>query len=273
MGRGEGNRERRKGLTLKGSCWLAVFVLFCGACNHTFVRVRAEPERSRSAVLVLTGLRNSGEGRRATRSWYSQQRYDVFIPDYFSRDGLQATSNQLGQYIEESGLRNYEEVNVFTYLLGAWAFNIYMDQRGDTALPNLRRIIYDRSAYQEQVSHVVLENMPNIIFNFLGVTVRQFADTPYPPLDRQDREVGLIIECRATPYASAHRDQLEPVGLEDHFPWAFGQDHDDAMYVYRHHDEMYNSFDAIGPEILNFFESGRFTDEARRRPCDEDPFQ
>lgn len=255
------------------TAWLVVAVLLFCACNHTFVRVRARPDQSRSAVLVLGGLRNSAEGRRATQAWYSQQRYDVFIPDYYSRDGLQATSNRLGQYIEESGLRDYDEVYVFSYLLGAWSFNSYMSERGERQLPNLKRVIYDRSAYQEQVSHIVLENIPNIIYTFLGVTLRHFADTPYPPLERRDREIGLIIECRATPYARRHRDQLEPVGPEDHLPAAFRQENDDVMYVYRHHDEMYSSYDAIGPEILTFFEEGRFTDEARRRPCDEDPFQ
>jgi hypothetical protein len=45
------------------------------------------------------------------------------------------------------------------------------------------------------------------------------------------------------------------------------------MYVFLHHDEMYYSFDVVGEDILAFYERGRFTDDARRVPCTEDPFR
>ena len=137
----------------------------------------------------------------------------------------------------------------------------------------MKRIIYDRSPYQEQVSHIVLDNLHNVIFSFYGKTVRDFRDTPYPPIEHGDRRIGLMIECRASPYARRNKRQLTPVGRQHLAPAAFNQPHDDHMYVHRHHDEMYYSFDAIGPEILAFFETGRFSKAAPRTPCERDPFE
>ena len=38
------------------------------------------------------------------------------------------------------------------------------------------------------------------------------------------------------------------------------------------HDEMYERFDEIWPEVLAFMRSGRFSDEMSRTPPDGDPF-
>ncbi len=204
------------------------------------------------------------------RSWYPTLGYYVFIPDYYSKEGLDETRVNLARFIEENHLAEYDELYIFSYMLGAWTFNIYLQ---DNPLPNLRRIIYDRSPIQEQVSGIVLENMPNIINTFYGVTVSEFHEMPYPPVEHGDRQIGIIIECRATPYAARHRDQLEPVTDEDWLPAAMNQEHDDAIYVFQHHDEMYYSFDGVGEDIISFFDTGRFSADARREPCERDPFE
>ena len=74
-------------------------------------------------------------------------------------------------------------------------------------------------------------------------------------------------------YMRWHKDQVLASGPLRFEPEAFGQEHDDHTYVFLHHDEMYYSFDEVGPELEHFFEHGRFTDDARREPFDKDPFQ
>ena len=47
----------------------------------------------------------------------------------------------------------------------------------------------------------------------------------------------------------------------------------DTIYVWLDHDEMYISFDEVGPELIRFLEEGRFKEDARRVPFDRDPFE
>ena len=70
-----------------------------------------------------------------------------------------------------------------------------------------------------------------------------------------------------------HRDELEPLTEADWRPSAFRQEHDDLIFVFLHHDEMYYSFDTVGDDINAFFSTGRFTKAAQRSPCTQDPFQ
>lgn len=245
-------------------------------CNHTFIFRQERPTVAASeptrALLILPGLRQSARGRRNMRRFYPETDFDVFIPDYYSKEGLEPSRENLARFIEENRLAEYDELYVFTYLLGAWVFNTYLEGQAENPLPNIRRIIYDRSPIQEQVAGLVMINMPWIITTFYGSTVQEFHDTPYSSIEHGEREIGIIIECRATPYARRHRDQLDPVVGDEWLPEAMNQPHDDAIYVYRHHDEMYYSFDHVGDDILSFFRSGHFTEDARRVPCQRTPF-
>ncbi len=38
------------------------------------------------------------------------------------------------------------------------------------------------------------------------------------------------------------------------------------------HDEMDDTFETIGPELIHFFSTGRSTEGAAREPLDGDPF-
>jgi len=249
---------------------LALFLAGTG-CDHSIVYHQTTPrEGPRRAVLVLIGLRQSARGWREMRRYYPSLGYDVYIPEYYSRDGLEATRRNLSRFIEEHHLAEYDELYVFDYILGAWVFNQLLAEQD---LPNLRAIIIDRSPMQEDASRIVVGHIPHTIHTFYGDTVREFSETPYPPVSGEGRHIGIIVECRATPYARRHRDELTPVEGEGWLPEGLGQpDPDDVMYVHLHHDEMYYSFDQIGEEIRSFFRNGRFTEGARRQACHENPF-
>jgi hypothetical protein len=252
---------------------LQLLLLLCCAllsCSYRYSFTQVQQPQRDEAVLVLTGLRNSAKGMRHMRRWYPGLGRDVFIPPFYSKDGLADSAAKLNKFIEDNNLRRYERLQAVAYLLGGRVLNMYLSQ---VELPNLTHIIYDRSPYQEQAPRIVQENMPRLARALFGVTFAEFAGAPYLPLPKGGRKIGIMVECRATPYVRRHRDQLTPVSADDFLPAAFNQEHDDIFYVYRHHDEMYYSFEAIGPEIGMFFDQGRFTSTAQRRPCRRNPFE
>jgi hypothetical protein len=240
-------------------------------CKNSLIIAHPELRSERRAILVLPGMRSTARGFRANHRFYRDRGVDVYVLNYYSTEGIEGNVENLSALIEEHRIDEYDELYVFTYILGSWVVNNYLR---DHELPNLRRVIYDRSRYQEQVAGIVLEKIPSIIDTFYGVTVEEFHEMPYPSFERGEQQVdiGIIIECRASPIARRNRDMLTPIPGSDWVPESFGQVHDDAMYVFLHHDEMYYSFDVIGDEILHFFEHGRFSDDARRTRCTEDPF-
>jgi hypothetical protein len=252
---------------------LIAALAFAGAFHCARVLVHVAPESSladKKAVLVLPGLRNSGKGHRAAKRWYPAQGYDAFVPDYVSREGFPEHVANLASFIEEHRLAEYGELHAFVYLMGGWTLNMYLAEH---ELPNLEKIVYDRSPYQEQGPRIVLANMGWLIHLIYGRPVDHLRDTPYPPLPKGDRQIGMIVETRVTPYVKRHREDLRPIPDEDWLPEAFDQEHDDLIYVHLHHDEMYYSFEEIGPELLSFFETGSFTAGAARERGDQDPFE
>lgn len=241
------------------------------SCSSSLVHVQpATPRKDKKALLVLPGLRNSPRGQIAAKKWYPGRGYDVFIPNYVSREGFDGSVANLEALIDEHQLEEYGEVCAFVYLMGGWTLNKYLETH---EFRNLKSIVYDRSPYQEQAPRIFLENIPGIVHLIFGTAVDQMRDTPYPALPKGDRRIGLVIENRATPYIRRHRDQLEPITDEDWLPRAFGQEHDDRMHVFLHHDEIYYKLDEFGDELISFFETGRFSAGAVREPIGRNPFE
>ncbi|BCX46737.1 hypothetical protein HAHE_06450 [Haloferula helveola] len=240
-------------------------------CAPTFVSTDpAVPRSEKEALLVLPGLRNSLRGHRAAKRFYPGHGYDVFIPDYVSRDGLDGSVANLEAFISEHRLKEYRKVHAFVHVMGGWSLNKYL---GDQPFPNLETVVYNRSPLQEQAPRIYLENMPRIVNLIFGEAVKDMRDTPYPELAKGDRKIAMIIETRATPYVRRHRDQVVYDGARSWTPESFGQEHDDRIYVFLHHDEIYYRLDEFGDELMAFLREGKFTDEAARKPAEGDPFR
>ena len=52
---------------------------------------------------------------------------------------------------------------------------------------------------------------------------------------------------------------------------AFLQRYDDCLYLPMNHDELYNRFAEVWPELLAFIRTGRFSDAANRTPPVDEP--
>jgi hypothetical protein len=257
----------------------AIIFTAAAGCGGNFVHIHgadegsdigAEERSQRGAVLVLSGVRVTSKGRRAIREWLSSLSYDAYFPDFDTDGGLAGCVDQLDAFIERHRLREYGQLYAFTYIMGGWTLNLYLREN---EIANLTRVVYDRSPIQEQGPRVSLESLPRTINFLYGPVVADIRDTPYPPNRMEGVEIGMIIESRAMGFLIRRKDRVLANGPLEWEPESFNQDHDDFTYVYLTHDEMYYSFDQIGPELEHFYEHGRFTDDARREPFDKDPFQ
>ncbi|MBW2533497.1 MAG: hypothetical protein JRI55_18550 [Deltaproteobacteria bacterium] len=85
---------------------LASAALLAG-CDHTLIRLRHEGRRSRTAVLIVPGAFYDAGGRRAMEDWLSGRDFDVYVPDFESRDGLEACVANLASFIDEHDLAGY----------------------------------------------------------------------------------------------------------------------------------------------------------------------
>jgi hypothetical protein len=266
------NKTRRcgvQGIVLVACIVILPITFIC--CSKAYIHLQeASARRSAKAVLVLPGLGMSRKGIRAAKQWYPNQGFDVFIPEYQTKQGFRGNVAALRAYVEQHRLETYEEVYAFVYLLGGWTLNRYLEQY---PFFNLKKIVYDRSPYQEQAPRIVMENMPWLIGKLFGTTVAELRDTPYPTLEKGDRQIGIIVECKASFYIRWNREQLCPISDRDWSPAAFRQPHDDLIYTFLDHYEMYHRFDVIGEELLSFFNTGRFTQSASRVRIDRDPFE
>ena len=98
------------------------------------------------------------------------------------------------------------------------------------------------------------------------------ADTPFPYVDLPGVSVGLMVENKATSFIRRNKEdalEMSPLSFD---PDDLEQEYDDAIHVPLNHDDMYRSFDVVGPELIHFFREGIFSDEAEREPLEGDPF-
>ena len=138
---------------------------------------------------------------------------------------------------------------------------------------NITSIVYDRSPLQERAPYVLVEDNPMIIKLLTGRIMKNFSQTPYPPINNDSKNLGIIIENKATRLILKHKKTALSLG-----PIIFNKDSlkqacDDYLYEYINHDEMYYKFDKIGPEILYFFKNGVFSKDVRKSPYDFNLFE
>ena len=231
------------------------------------------PEQQRGdALLVLPGFgydRGAQKTFRALGRSLAQEGIDVYVPEYIERSGLAASQKELLEFYRKHRLDQYARLHVFAFIAGAWTLNPLMEQG---RLPNVVTIIYDRSPLQERAPRIASEKLHFLTWLRYGQPVFELARTPYAPLTSPSVRIGLMVETRPTSLVRRYEKVARSYGPFQFECDAFGQRHDDCVYLPMNHDELYEQFQALSPEFIAFIRTGRFTPAANRAPPTGDPF-
>lgn len=228
------------------------------------------PRSEKEALLILPGLGDKKKRRKRQYEYFGKTEYDLFIPSYIDRKSYTGTVEKFTRFFEEKKLGEYKKVHVFSYVLGSWVINTFINKNGQQ---NISTIVYDRSPLQERAPQVAVDRIPCITKLVAGNIIKEFAKVKYPPIPKGDIKIGIIVECKATKLIRMFRKTAMSYGPINWKNLDFKQGHDDMIYTHLDHDEMYFSFDEIGGDITHFVKHGIFTKEARREAFDWDPFE
>ena len=252
----------RIGLLLGAAC--------VSACAGS-VRPELSPQKpGTDALLILPGLGYNSAAEHTFRSVAasaSTAGVDVYVADYLTRAGLYQSRDRLRRFISQNNLAKYDRVHVFAFLAGAWTFNVVADT---ARLPNLSTVVYDRSPLQERAPRIAADHLSVLAWLRYGTVLFDLARLPYPPFTDEKVKVGLLIETKPTSFIRDHAAAARVYG-----PLAFGCDtlhqrYLDCMYVGMNHNELYQRFPEVVPDLLMFMRTGRFTDGANRQPPGDD---
>ena len=251
---------------------ILVVAFACIAGVSTDANPQHAAQKSRTeAFVVLRGFGYGGAGERAFRELepaIAAAGMDLHVPDYISRSGLSESRKDLQRYVRER-LARYDRVHVFAFIAGGWTFNPLADAGG---VPRLATVIYDRSPLQERAPRIADEKLHFLTWVRYGSPVFDLARTPYSPLTDSGVKVGLVIETAPTSFIRDHEQTARSYGAFRYECDAFGQRHDDCLYVDLNHDELYARFAEVWPDVLAFIRTGRFSSAANRTPPSGDPF-
>ena len=252
---------------------IAIVIVACSAagCAATKPRPAASNHPNDDALLVLPGLGYGRDGARSLRSLASavnSEGFDLYVADYLTRGGLASSRARLQRYILENHLGRYQRLHVFAFIAGAWTINPLIEQG---KVPNLGRVIYDRSPLQERAPAIAADRLRLLAWLRYGSTIFDIARSPYAPIDPPGIDVALVVESTATSFITHHAKAARALGPVSFSCDALGQRYDDCGYVALNHNELYTHFGDIWPELRTFLQTGRFSPAMNRTPPLGDP--
>jgi hypothetical protein len=216
--------------------------------------------KQKEAILILTGFGSKYHSLRHLKKYFDTTAYDVYVPNYISRKSLEQTVFNLDSYWKKKGLANYEKVHVFAYIIGSWSINAWLQDSWlqTTAHPNIKSIVYDRSALQERAPYILISNYKIPNYFVFGPIMRDLHQTPYLPFNDSSIQKGLLLECYATGIVRKNQATAAQLGPYCFEPDCFGQQYQDVKYVPLNHDHMYTHPEVYGEALLHFFKYGHF---------------
>jgi hypothetical protein len=249
-----------------GRLAVAVCCLTFVACAGA-IRPSVTPAKpATDALIVLPGFGYGRAGEETFRTLapeMAREGFDLYLPTFVSRSGLDESRERLREFIRAQRLDRYERVHVFAFLAGAWTFN---PLAAADLLPNLSTVVYDRSPYQERAPLVAMRKLRFLTWLRYGSVVFDVARTPYAPLAANDIRVGLVVETTPTSFIKRFSAEAKKQGPYDFACDALKQRYDDCVYVPMNHNELYSGFAKLWPDVRTFIRTGRFTASANRTP-------
>ncbi len=228
------------------------------------------PLHHKEALIILPGLEDSKKGRRNQKEYFEQTKYDLYIPLFLSKNSFDQTVENFAHFYESNNLASYKKVHVISYILGSWVLNTYINEYGHQ---NISTIIYDRSPLQERAPRVVRDRIPLLGRLAKGKILDQLSHLPYPSINKEEINIGIIVENKATRLIRHFKKQTLSYGPINWDNLDFKECHDDLFFVPLNHDQMYTSFDIIGEDILHFIQKGTFKEDSKRTAYKWDVFK
>lgn len=259
--------------------FLVLLLLFClmhpqsAEARHIVIRDKSLSDSlaKKEAIIILTGFGSIYHSAREQKRRFKNQGFDLFIPDYIKRASLDKSAASIEKFVLKYRLREYKKVHVFSYIIGSWTLNKWIEKSG---LQNIGSIVYDRSALQERVPPIVNESNPFMSRVVFGKVIFELANTPYKGIDTLGNvKIGILMECKATRVLWSKKKAYDRMPPPDFSVAATGQKYHDFCYVFASHDDLYTNLKDIAPMVIHFFRNGNFGPQADRTPCSEDPFK
>ncbi|MFM6945574.1 MAG: hypothetical protein ACKOWW_00380 [Flavobacteriales bacterium] len=239
------------------------------AVPQTLFGKRKIQNRNKEAIVILTGFGSKYHSLTKLKQYFSNQGYDVYVPDYISRFSLEKTVANFDKYYRQRNLVQYEKIHVFAYIVGAWSINSWLELHPQS---NIKSIVYDRSTLQERAPYILIQDLkfPNqVVF---GPIMKDLHQTPYLEVKDSSIRKGLLLETYATAIVRKHQETAAELGPYCWEPACFGQNYLDFKYVALNHDQMYTHPEIFGQSVITFFQLGHFGNSLDAVKPVADPF-
>lgn len=227
------------------------------------------PLNEREAILILPGFGSMYHNSKYQVIAFQKKGYDLFIPDYIGKKSIAQCVTNLDRFCKKQNLSQYKKIHVFAYIIGSWTINSWINQNLNN---NIASVVYDRSPIQERAPKVLVTKYPLASRIVFGKLIRELSETPYPPVKKNNVNVAILIENKATKLMWKNKKEMEAMGPLFWDVKSLNQEYNDYAYIWLNHDDLYEQFDYLGPEILSFFKEGKFSKDAIRVPYSKDPF-
>jgi hypothetical protein len=211
--------------------------------------------------------------RNVVRNLEKTVPYPVVNITYKSRTGLQTCERNLHDQLENLQLHKYQRVHFFCFIMGGYVLSRVLQSH---PIPNLGKVILDRSPFQEEVSIEAQEAFSKPVVKLvLGQTAVDIGNMKYQQINADT--VGLLIETRPGILARflhnrrvAHKTEGKVLSFN---AAAILSEYDDAAYINLSHTAMYSKIGSYTELIRNFIDAGRFfTINTKQSPPDDTVF-
>ena len=157
----------------------------------------------------MVGFGAKIQGTKKIADFFFNKGYDVFIPDYISRKSISNSVSHLDKFILKHNLKAYKNIHFFSYIIGSWTLNNWINTHPKN---NIKTIIYDRSPLQERAPYALIKDYKFIMSIVSGPIMKEFSETPYPPILTDNISIGLMIESKPTKLLIKHKKSALSLG-------------------------------------------------------------
>lgn len=218
---------------------------------------------NKKALLILPGFSDRKKSRKKLSELFSEQDYDLFIPDYCDRSSFLASVQNLNYFISRENLYDYKELIIVAYNVGASIMTAVINNSGTK---NIKSVVIFYNPVQVYIHQFQELKHPRLNRFFNGNVVEDYNDSLYQSFDNNAVNVGFVIAQETT----WMQRRLKEGSMEfDTYFWEsmdLQQKFDDLVYVDQNARNIALSGKVHTEMVLHFIEKGSFNMSDRRVP-------